>query len=59
MEGSCLDAALADLSGFKSNRISYLIPLEIMSSTSDNLMVVFFLFFVFFSGQMWFVVSGG
>lgn len=56
MEGSCLDAALADLSGFKSNRISYLILLEIMSSTSDNLMVVGF--FVFF-GQMWFVVSGG
>lgn len=35
---SCLDAARADLSGFESNRISSLIPLEIMSSTSDKLM---------------------
>lgn len=38
MDRSCLDAALADLLGLESNRISSLIPLEIMSSTSDKLM---------------------
>lgn len=48
MDGPCVDAALADLLGFESNRISYVIPLEIMSSTSDKLMC---------SGR--FVVSGG